>query len=227
MFKTMHAGVRETSTACALFCSLAGWAFLIGMGDSVSMQSTPRQPDRLQISRGTGVTCHYSETQWRDVLYNSVRKAPGGVEDAAEFLSKRRGRSIHREQLRQRLRGVDGDSISMEMAELLTEWLQDLKRPDALDWLHAFNSRFGLAASALQLTSPKSTEDAVRALHDELLQLNVLGGRLTELGLRTTADGKVDEREADALQAQAMEEVRKLLQLVVDARVAAGQGGAA
>lgn len=173
------------------------------------------------------MTCHYSETNWRDVLYNSVRKSPGGVEDAAAFLTKRRGRSIHKEQLRQRLRGVDGDSISMEMAELLTEWMQDLHRPDALDWLHAFNARFGLAAAVVGVAETKSQGDAVRALRDRLLQISVQGGKLTEVGLSATADNQVDGKEADALEAQAMGEIRELVQLVVDARVAAGQGGAA
>lgn len=173
------------------------------------------------------MTCHYSETQWRDVLYNSVRKAPGGVEAAAEFLTKRRGRSIHKEHLRQRLRGVDGDSISLEMAELLTEWMQEMRCPDALDWLHAFNGRFGLAAAVIDQGKVQSQADAVRALRDGLLQITVQGGRLTELALAATADNRVDGKEADALEAQVWEEVRALLQLSVEARVAAGQGGAA
>lgn len=173
------------------------------------------------------MTCHYSETDWRDVLYNCVRRAPGGVEAAAEFLTKRRGRSIHKEHLRQRLRGVDGDSISLEMAELLTEWMQDMRFPDALDWLHAFNGRFGLAASSVDVSKTQTQEDAVRALHTKLLQINVQGGRLTELGVRATADGKVDGREADALAGQAMEEIRELTQLVMDVRMAAGQQGGA
>ncbi|MGV3679689.1 MAG: phage regulatory CII family protein [Acidovorax sp.] len=161
------------------------------------------------------------------MLYNSVRAAPGGVVDAAKFLTERRGRSIHAETLRQRLRGVDGDSISMEMAELLTEWMQDLQRPDALDWLHAFNGRFGLAAAVIGVGQMQSQADAVRGLRDRLLQITVKGGKLTELALAATSDNEVDGKEADALEAQAMEEVRALVQLMVDARVAAGQGGAA
>lgn len=173
------------------------------------------------------MTCRYSETDWRDVLYNSIRACPGNVVDAAAFLTKRRGRSMHAETLRQKLRGVDGDSISIEIAELLSEYMLELKRPDALDWLHAFNARFGLAASVVGTGTPQSQEDAVKALLDKLLQINVAGGRLTELGLRTTEDGKVDSNEADALEAQAMGEVRELLQLVVDVRVASGKGGVA
>lgn len=173
------------------------------------------------------MTCRYSETDWRDVLYNSVRACPGNVGDAAAFLTKRRGRSMHGETLRAKLRGVDGDSVSMEIAELLTEWMQEMQRPDALDWLHAFNARFGLAASVVGVDAPASQQDAVQALQRKLLENNVSGGRLTELGLRTIADGKVDGQEADALEAQAMGEIRQLFQLVEAARAASGKGGAA
>ncbi|KAB2900380.1 MAG: hypothetical protein F9K35_07015, partial [Burkholderiaceae bacterium] len=93
------------------------------------------------------MTCRYSDTDWRDVLYNAVRAAPDGVTGAARFLTERRGRSIHPETLRARLRGVDGESPSMDMVVLLTEWLQDLRRPDALAWLHALNASFGLVAT--------------------------------------------------------------------------------
>lgn len=172
------------------------------------------------------MTCRYSETDWRDVLYNSVRACPGNVIDAAAFLTKRRGRSMHAETLRAKLRGVDGDSVSMEIAELLTEWMQDLQRPDALDWLHAFNARFGLAASVLGVDVPQGQQDAVQALQRKLLENTVSGGRLSELGLRTIADGKVDGLEADALTAQAMGEVRELMALVEAVRIASGKGGA-
>lgn len=173
------------------------------------------------------MTCRYSETDWRDVLYNSVRACPGGVGDAAAFLTKRRGRSMHAETLRAKLRWVEGESIGLDVAELLTEWMQELMRPDALDWLHAFNARFGLAASVVGADAPASAQDAVQALQRKLLENNVSGGRLTELGLRTIADGKVDGQEADALEAQALGEIRQLLQLVEAARVASGKGGAA
>ena len=174
------------------------------------------------------MTCRYSETDWRDVLYNSVRACPGNVVDAAAFLTKRRGRSMHGETLRAKLRGVDGDSISLEIAELLTEWMQELHRPDALDWLHAFNARFGLAVAVMADGEGPSPQDAVQALQRKLLQNNVSGGRLAELGLRSIADGKVDGQEADALIAQAMSEVRELLDLSEAVRVAsAAKGGAA
>ena len=172
------------------------------------------------------MTCRYSETDWRDVLYNSVRACPGNVVEAAAFLTKRRGRTMHSETLRAKLRGVDGDSISMEIAELLTEWMQERKRVDALDWLHAFNARFGLAVAVKHENELEVQGDAVKALLHKLLQNNVSGGRLNELGLRSLADGAVDVPEAEALEAQALSEVRELLQLVEAVRVASGKGGA-
>jgi hypothetical protein len=51
------------------------------------------------------------------------------------FLTVRRGRSIHTETLRARLRGVDGEWINLEMLELLTEWMQETRDPGALKWL--------------------------------------------------------------------------------------------
>ena len=173
------------------------------------------------------MTCRYSETNWRDVLYNTVRAAPGGINAAAAYLTERRGRSIHPETLRQRLRGVDGDSISMEMAELLTEWMQDLRRPDAKAWLHALNGQFGLAASAVDTPPLDVCIGDVEALRTKLLEINVKGGRVTEVGLRVTADNKVETDEAEALEVQALEYIRQLYDLVRNARRAAGKDGAA
>jgi len=51
--------------------------------------------------------CRTSALNWLDVLYNSVRKTPGGVVDAAAFLADRRGKSMHPETLRAKLREVN------------------------------------------------------------------------------------------------------------------------
>ena len=56
------------------------------------------------------MTYRYSSADWRDVFYNAVRNANGGVVAAAAFLTERRGKSIHPEDLRRRLRGADGES---------------------------------------------------------------------------------------------------------------------
>ncbi|AWH49944.1 hypothetical protein C1925_12705 [Stenotrophomonas sp. SAU14A_NAIMI4_5] len=76
---------------------------------------------------------------WLDVLYNSVRKTPGGVADAAAYLPDRRGKSMHPETLRAKLRGLEGESLTIEHAELLTEWMQEKAGGGeyALEWMQA------------------------------------------------------------------------------------------
>lgn len=71
------------------------------------------------------MTCRYDSTEWLDVLYTSVRNTPGGVADAANHLTIRRGKNITPESLRLRLRGVGDSRLSMEMFELLIEWMQE------------------------------------------------------------------------------------------------------
>ncbi|NYT36646.1 hypothetical protein ERD78_07170 [Allopusillimonas soli] len=70
------------------------------------------------------MTCLYTNTDWRDVLYNCVRRTKGGVNAAAIFLSQRRGIAIHPESLRRKLRGLIGESMDVEMARLLAEWME-------------------------------------------------------------------------------------------------------
>ncbi len=52
------------------------------------------------------MTCRTSSLNWLDNLYNSVRETPGGVEAAAAYLAQRRGKSMHPETLRAKLRGL-------------------------------------------------------------------------------------------------------------------------
>lgn len=172
------------------------------------------------------MTCRLSVTDWRDVLYNAVRQAPGGVKAAAAFLADRRGRSIHPEQLRTRLRGVDGDSLSMDMVELLTEWLQELRRDDALAWLHALNSAFGLVAAEIPDAPPGGWPDEIVALQNKLLEAGVHGGKLNEIGLRITADKRIEQAEADEMEAAVDAEIQLLNRMKRNVRRAA-QGGAA
>ncbi len=167
------------------------------------------------------MTCRYSQTDWRDVLYTSVRNAPGGVNAAAVFLSDRRGRSIHPESLRAKLRGVEGDSIAMDMAEMLTEWMQDMARPDAFDWLHAFNNRFGMAAERVDAAPEGGWADEELAVRDKLLKLAAQGGVLTAVGIEATADGVICDKDADAIESHAMEEIKLLFRLARNARRAA------
>lgn len=168
------------------------------------------------------MTCRLSQTDWRDVFYNAVRSAPGGVADAAAFLTERRGRSIHKETLRARLRGVDGEWINLEMLELLTEWLQEKKDTDATAWLRALNMQFGLVAIELPPAPEGGWECEIKAISRKLLQLGVEGGRLNEKGLEAIADSDVDPPEADGLSAQIRAEVELLLRLDRNVRRLAG-----
>lgn len=159
------------------------------------------------------MTCHYSTADWRDVFYNTVRKAAGGVVAAAAFLTQRRERSIHAETLRTRLRGVDGEWINLEMLELLTEWMQDQRDPHALDWLKSLNHRFGLVAMELPPPPEGGWSCEIEAVNRKLLQLSVEGGTLTALGMKATQDKKLTPREVDEMVAQIMAEVELLLRL--------------
>ncbi len=171
------------------------------------------------------MTCYLSPTDWRDVLYNAVRNAPGGVAAAAAFLAQRRGRSMHTETLRARLRGVDGEWVNLEILELLSEWMQDSKHPDALAWLSALNNRFGLVA--LELPPPPAGGWACEAaaLRKKALQLGVEGGHLTQLVMRATEDESISVREAEAITAQAMAEIELLYRTIRNAQRAAGMEG--
>lgn len=72
------------------------------------------------------MTRRYSNTDWLDVLYTSVRNTPGRVAEVAVFLTNRRERSIISEALRLRLNGQDEHRLLMEMFELMTGMLERL-----------------------------------------------------------------------------------------------------
>lgn len=166
------------------------------------------------------MTCRYSETDWRDVLYTAVRKAPGGVKAAADFLTDRRGVSIHPESLRAKLRGVEGESISMEMAELLTEWLQDLNRPNALDWLHAFNGRFGLVTAVAE--DADTLGDGVDAVLGAHIAITIQGGIFAQEMHGAVADRQITAQEAEAIEAAGRKKQRKIEKAILAAKRAAG-----
>ncbi|ULR87202.1 hypothetical protein [Comamonas sp. B21-038] len=159
------------------------------------------------------MTCHLSQTDWRDVVYNTVRSTSGGVVDAARFLTERRGRSIHPETLRARLRGIDSEFINLEMLELLTEWMQEKTGSKPLDWLKALSHRFGMVSMELPPAPEGGWACEVSAIRQKLLQLNVEGGSLTALGMKVTDDLSISPREAEEMSAQIMAEVELLLRL--------------
>lgn len=148
------------------------------------------------------MTCHYSGTAWADVLYTSVRNTPGGVNDAARFLAERRGKTIHPETLRAKLRHIDGESISLEMVELLTEWMEEKAQAHRLDWLHSLNAQFGLSASAIDTAvleqDLQSTFNAKAAS---------FGGLTTEI-IAALADSRITPLEAETITKKAQDNQR-------------------
>ncbi len=171
------------------------------------------------------MTCYYSQADWRDVLYTSVCNTDGGVAEAARYLTERRGRAIHPETLRTRLRHRDGQAISLELAELLTEWMQT--KADgagyALDWLHALNGRFGLTATQHDATSDP-TGDLVQALQAALNGKAVDYGCLAGAVVEALADKRISEREADSIEALGRQNQRKTESIIQAARRAADSG---
>lgn len=157
------------------------------------------------------MTCRYSSTDWLDVLYTSIRTTPGGVADAAAFLTNRRGKSIGAESLRLRLRGEGENRLSMEMFELLIEWMEEKRQSHYLDAIHALNGRFGLRVTAVDGDETSGGVDAVALEALELTrQTGVVAGEVRE----AIADGKITGPEADAIVVAARTHQRVIDRLV-------------
>lgn len=169
------------------------------------------------------MTRRYSAADWRDIFYNAIREAPGGVTAAAAFLTDRREKAIHPEDLRRRLRGADGESLSTEMLELLTEWLIDLGRPDARRWLQSFNARFSMAAAYLPPPPKGGWACEISAVKKKVMRLTAKNGRLAEVCDRVTEDNHLDAQECDELEASCMEIIELVFRLRRNARRAAGR----
>ena len=108
------------------------------------------------------MTCQRSDLYWRDALHNAVARAPGGLQDAAGHISKRRRKSISAETLRKKLRGIDGESISMEMAEILTDYLQQfvVTQESATDWVCSLAGQYELMVDYVPPPPAESTAAA-------------------------------------------------------------------
>ncbi len=165
------------------------------------------------------MTCRYSDTDWRDVLYTSVCKTSGGVSDAADYLTRRRGKSISAESLRKRLRHVDGESISLEMAELLTEWMEEKAQATRLDWLHCLNARFGLTAA------PVGTTELEQDLQNTFIAKTAIFGGLAQEIAQALADGKITKHEADKIISSAQANQRASQEIIEATRRAVGKAG--
>lgn len=158
-----------------------------------------RHVNRMKFGeiQGEIVTHQYSQTAWIDVLYTSVLNTPGKVEDAARYLTERRGVRITGESLRLRLREVEGARLSGEMFELLVEWMLEKNQPHALAAVHAFNARFGLVAAE---TATDADSDCVRALVDSALTVSTKAGGLADEVRRAADDGVIEPREAESIE---------------------------
>ncbi|WP_333985114.1 phage regulatory CII family protein [Burkholderia orbicola] len=168
--------------------------------------------------QGEIVTHQNSETAWIDVLYASVLKTPGKVEDAARYLTDRRGIRITGESLRLRLREACDTRLSGEMFELLVEWMLEKNQPHALDAVHAFNARFGLITAE---TPSAAESDSVRALVDSVLTVGLKAGGLAEEVRRASGDGVIDRREAQAIERAGRSAQQQIEQTIAIARLAA------
>lgn len=168
------------------------------------------------------MTCRLSPTDWRDVLYNSVRQANGGLKAAAAHLETRRGVTMHPEYLRTLLRGLDGKCISVEVLELLTEWLQEIREPSALAWVPALNMKYGLVSMELPPPPAGGWSCEITAIKEKLLQASVKKGVLTHILTLATADHHMTVGEAEEADAQIMDLVMLLLRLRRNVRRSAG-----
>lgn len=164
------------------------------------------------------MTCRYSGTSWFDVLYTSVRNTPGGINDAARFLTDRRGKTIHPETLRAKLRHINGESISLEMVELLTEWMEEKAQPHRLDWLQSLNARFGLIASVAP------AEGSAQDLQGSFVNKAVTFGELATTISTSLADGTITSCEAEKIISAAQNSQRSSQEIIEAAKRALVKG---
>ncbi|WP_186169804.1 phage regulatory CII family protein [Burkholderia gladioli] len=157
------------------------------------------------------MTCEYSSAEWGDVLYTSVRNTPGGVSAAAIYLAARRGKSITPENLRLRLRGEGENRLSVEMLELLIEWMQESRQPHALDALYALNEQFGLRATEASFADDADPADA---LVTQALAVAQHSGQVAGAVKEALEDRIVTMVEASAITEAAREQQRALDRII-------------
>lgn len=155
----------------------------------------------LGVSGGDAVTCARSDIYWRDAAYNAVSKMPGSVVAAAAYLTKRRGVSIKSETLRKKLRGLEGESLSMEMLEMLTEWMieQAAGTGVATDWILSLAAQFNLAIDHVPAAPEAGWPDEIAAIKDKLLHVSKFCGQLSAVALDVLDDNQVTLDEADKM----------------------------
>ncbi|VVE28487.1 hypothetical protein PPN31114_03527 [Pandoraea pneumonica] len=166
------------------------------------------------------MTYKYRETEPLDVLYNAVRATPGGVADAANFLSARRGRQISPESLRLRLRNEGENRISFEMFGLLVEFLDERGRVDARDAISAFAAQYGMRAVPM---AQMSGDQCVSGLARDALTLGQHTGSVAAEVIAAIDDGRISLDELDAITRVVRETQGTLDGLLARARILAQQ----
>jgi hypothetical protein len=142
------------------------------------------------------MTNRYTQIDPHDALYISVTKTPGGVEELAAFLTNRRGISIHPETLRQKMTRAKGQSMSLDLFELATEWMLEKAEGAqyARGWLMALNVRYSVAASILPPAPTHPNE--VEAVRTKVMEMSSLNGRLSAVAVEAIADGDICDDDA-------------------------------
>lgn len=157
------------------------------------------------------MTCLRSDIYWRDAAYNAVSRMPGSVNAAAAYLTKRRGAPIKGESLRKKLRGLEGESLSMEMMEMLTEWMveQAAGTSVATDWILSLAAQFHLTIDHVPATPEGGWSNELDAIKEKLLHVSKFSGQLCAIALDALEDNRVTLEEADRM-LDALQAVRSM-----------------
>jgi len=145
------------------------------------------------------MTYHYTNTDWRDVLYNCVRRTAGGVAAAASFLTQRRGITIHPESLRRKLRGLNAEAMDVEMARMLSEWMDEAGADYSRDWVQALCAQEGLHVDSVPPAPTGGWKNEAAALQAKFLDISMAIGQIAGVTAETIADGVISKAEADRL----------------------------
>lgn len=174
------------------------------------------------------MTCRLSESNWLDVLYACVSRTDGKVEDAARFLTERRGKRITPQSLRNKLRGLEGESMNVEMAHMLSEWMESKAggKDYANDWLIAFGASRGISFINAAQVAPMDGQELAILVGQKLLAISGTKGILSMTALAALSDRNVCGKDADSLLPH-IREIQKRLGTLEQALVAATRAEAA
>lgn len=120
---------------------------------------------------------------------------------------------MHAETLRAKLRGVEGESVSVEIADMLTEWMQEKNQPHATAWIEALASDHALVAIPVEAGIGNQAQNHLVHLLEKSLDIDAQGGRLSSMLLDSLRDRAIAKGEADQIAAQIDQEMRLLAKL--------------